>query len=116
MPRDAQSYLYDVNLACGRILGLTQDLTLETFVSNDPMRWAIERQLSILGEAIYQLQHYFPMLAEKIPECREIVRFRHVLIHGYATVDNTVVWGVVQHHVPVLERTVNALLEADNGA
>ncbi len=37
-----------------------------------------------------------PALAAAIPELPRIVAFRNILIHGYATVDDRLVWGVVE--------------------
>ncbi len=39
------------------------------------------------------------------------ISFRNRLIHGYFTVDDRVVWDVVQVHLPLLRREIEALLE-----
>ncbi len=36
--------------------------------------------------------------------------FRNVLIHGYATVDNELVWSMVEVHLPLLRDTLAKLL------
>jgi uncharacterized protein with HEPN domain len=41
---------------------------------------------------------------------RKIVNFRNVLVHGYAMVEHTTVWGVLQKDVPMLEWEIHALL------
>ena len=43
-----------------------------------------------------------PALAVLIPDLARIVAFRNVLIHGYATVDDRLVWGVVERDLPVI--------------
>ena len=50
-------------------------------------------------------------LAGRISDHRRIVDFRNILIHGYADVDDRVVWDVVQNKVPALRREVEALLK-----
>ena len=65
-------------------------------------RSAIERQLEILGEALLQLRKVDPETAARIPELHRAVALRHVLIHGYANVDNNIVWGVVRQHLDPL--------------
>ena len=38
-------------------------------------------------------------------------QFRNRLIHGYASVANEVVWGVVEGNLAVLRREIQALLD-----
>lgn len=40
-----------------------------------------------------------------------IVRFRHRIIHGYDTVDDATVWGVIDRHLPQLLDKVESLLQ-----
>ena len=51
-------------------------------------------EFEILGEALNQLSHVDPDIAEEIPELPRIVAFRNILIHGYASVDDRLVWAV----------------------
>lgn len=46
-----------------------------------------------MGEALSQLAKADPDLAERIPEYRRIVALRNLLIHGYANIDERLVWG-----------------------
>jgi uncharacterized protein with HEPN domain len=38
------------------------------------------------------------------------VAFRNILIHGYATVDDALVWQVLQERLPELQRVMQELL------
>ena len=40
-----------------------------------------------------------------------IIAFRNILIHGYATVDDRIVWGVVENYLAQLQAAVKRLLE-----
>ena len=42
--------------------------------------------------------------------CR--VSFRNILIHGYDTVDDLIVWNAVTNHLPVLIEEIRKLLDA----
>ena len=53
---------------------------------------AVERNLEVIGEALNQLSKRSPELAQCVPHWREIIGFRNVLIHGYATIDHARVW------------------------
>lgn len=75
------------------------------------LKSAVERQFEIIGEALNALSKIAPEMAETIPELRRIVAFRNVLIHGYATVDDRLVWGVVEGKLPLLRDAVTRLLD-----
>jgi hypothetical protein len=68
------------------------------------------------GEALNRLQKSEPALANQIPERRQIISFRNVLIHGYDTIDEAVVWKIVQQDLPTLRQHVESLLaELESG-
>jgi uncharacterized protein with HEPN domain len=73
---------------------------------------AVERQFEIVGEALNQLSKLAPELASKVPDHKQIIAFRNVLIHGYATLDQAIVWRAIQEHLPVLQQAVADLLGA----
>ena len=52
MQRDPRALLSDVEQAAQDILGFTQNVTLEQYSANKMMRMAVEREFSIIGEAI----------------------------------------------------------------
>ena len=49
-------------------------------------------------------------LAARVSEHRRIIAFRNLLIHGYADVDDHLVWSVAEGKLPVLISDVEALL------
>jgi uncharacterized protein with HEPN domain len=75
---------------------------------------AVEREFEIIGEALNRLDRLDPLTSACISELRRIVGFRNRIIHGYDTVDDAVVWGIVEKHLPSLMREVAASLEANN--
>ena len=70
----------------------------------------MERQFEIIGEALSRLSKEAPDLAARVPNLRNIVGFRNVLIHGYAVIDDGRVWEIVTALLPSLRPTVTALL------
>ena len=70
----------------------------------------MERQFEIIGEALNQLSKVSPELAEQVPELPRIVAFRNILIHGYAMVDDALVWQVLTDKRPVLDQALRKLL------
>lgn len=62
---------------------------------------AIERQLSILGEAVNKFDQLQPEIT--LEHARKIVGFRNRLIHTYDAVDPAIVWAIIQKHLPLLK-------------
>ncbi len=110
MRRDPKSLLWDARDAATAIAVMTAGKSFADFDSDLVLRSAVERQFEILGEALGQLARLDPMLAARIPDLRQIVAFRNVLIHGYALIDRARVWRAVQDDLPVLRATVDDLL------
>ena len=77
------------------------------------LRAAVEREFEIIGEALGQLGKLDAELAAAISEHRAIVAFRNILVHGYAEVDDRLVWDVVETKLPTLIREIDTLLEPD---
>lgn len=80
------------------------------------LRSAVERQFEILGEALNQLRKVAPAIAQRIPDLAEIVDFRNLLIHGYATVDHSIVWRTVEDDLARLRSQLDELLPEVGGA
>ena len=76
------------------------------------LRWAVERQFMIVGEALSVLRRTDPILASRIPDLTRIIGFRNVLVHGYTGVDDTLVWGVIERELPPLLVALAGLLGA----
>jgi uncharacterized protein with HEPN domain len=102
--------LLDVREAGESILQHTTGKTLAEYSADRFFRRAVEREFEIIGEALNRLDRLDPSTASRISELRRIVDFRNRVIHGYDTVDDTVVWGVVEKHLPLLVTEVSAIL------
>ena len=107
---DAAKLLWDARLAAGRIARFTAGKTLADYEADDLVRSAVERQFEIIGEALGALSRIDPDTAARIAELPRIVAFRNLLIHGYASVDNRIVWGVVEGQLQALTTTLAELL------
>ncbi len=81
---------------------MTADKTFSNFDGDIVLRSAVERQFEILGEALGRLARLDFELAARIPDLRQIVAFRNILIHGYATIDRARVCRTVQEDLPRL--------------
>jgi uncharacterized protein with HEPN domain len=102
--------LEDIRDGCAFILDSTANLTLDEFRTDRMRSQAVERNFEIIGEALNRLARSDPDVASRISDYPQIISFRNVLIHGYDTIDQLVVWEVIAGNVPPLLREVQALL------
>ena len=113
MQRESKKYLYDIQQACERLSKYISGKSYADYDADDYFRSAVERQFEIIGEAISQLYKSDPVTAEKIPNYQKIIAFRNILIHGYATIANDIVWGVIESDLSPLANTVASLLSSN---
>ena len=110
MRRDPRKYLWDAQQAAERVARFVAGKSFDDYLADEQLRSAVERQFEIIGEALAQLARLDPTTAADVPDLPRIVAFRNVLIHGYATVDDRLVWGVVESSLPGLRAHLSALL------
>jgi uncharacterized protein with HEPN domain len=113
MQLDPRKYVWDARCPADAIVQFTSGRSWEDFTRDLQLRSAVERQFEIIGEALRQLSRVDPALAASIPELPRIVAFRNILVHGYAIVDQSIVWKVIQENLPAL-RSHLAVLQGDD--
>jgi len=96
--------------SCRFVQAFVEKRTLEDLCQDRGFRSAIERELQIIGEACYVLERVHPELCRRISEYKRIIRFRHVLVHGYDVVSPDIIWEIVQHKLPLLNNELEVLL------
>jgi uncharacterized protein with HEPN domain len=111
--RSKEAYVWDVADSCRAILEFVQGRGLADYEQDRMLRRAVERELSIVGEAVSQGTRRFPELEEFIGPARQIVGFRNRIVHGYADVDPDIVWAIVQNEVPRLLERSETLLDME---
>ncbi len=109
----AQTYLNDVLAAAQLIAEFTAGLSFDGYEGNLLIRSAVERQFTIIGEAVTQFARIEPQAVNGISDYRRIIGFRNVLTHAYADVQAQVVWDAVETRLPILTLEVAALLPTE---
>jgi len=112
LQRDPKSLLWDAHAAAEVITAVTAGKSFAAFDRDIVLRSAVERQFEIIGEALAQLARTDAAMAQKVPDLRQIIAFRNVLIHGYATVDPARVWRVIEDNLPPPRAALAAFLAA----
>lgn len=110
MRPEAGKYLYDIKQAAELIATFTAGNTFADYEQEAMLKAAVEREFEIIGEAPGQLAKLDEKVAARITEYRRIIAFRNILIHGYAQVDDRLVWDIVENKLPALRQEVDTLL------
>jgi uncharacterized protein with HEPN domain len=103
MRRDPRTYLWDALTAADRLNRFQSGKTYRDYLGDELLRSAVERQFEIVGEALNQFAKLEPTITDDIADLGRLVAFRNILIHGYATVDDTIVWQMLTAKLPALQ-------------
>jgi uncharacterized protein with HEPN domain len=69
---------------------------------------AVERNIEIIGEAMNRILKKDETIV--ITNSRKLVDVRNRIIHGYDSVSDDVIWGIVIRHLPILQAEIEKLL------
>jgi uncharacterized protein with HEPN domain len=61
----------------------------------------VERNIEVIGEALSRILTKDPEI--NISNSRKIVDTRNRIIHGYDSVSDEIIWGIVIKHLPLLQ-------------
>jgi uncharacterized protein with HEPN domain len=111
MTRDPRAYLADVLDAGQAIQAAVATINFDEYCSSRLIRSAVEREFMIVGEALKQLSQRNPKLFACIGQGPEIIAFRNKLSHEYLSINNELVWGVIQSELPDLIERCHTLLQ-----
>ncbi|MDR1755441.1 MAG: DUF86 domain-containing protein [Culturomica sp.] len=110
MDEQIKIWLYDI---------LTAIEEIESFLGDGPKRFAdyhadirtrraVERNVAIMGEAMNRILKINPGFT--ITAARRIVDTRNRIVHGYDSVSDETMWGIVINHLPLLKAEIERLL------
>lgn len=104
------SNLLDVLDSCLFIHNSCSERTFDDYQKDRMFRRAIEREFEIVGEALKRIRDDDESIYESITHAASIVGFRNRLAHGYDSIDDAVVWGIISGHVPLLISEIETIL------
>ncbi len=109
MENEIKTWLKDIEQAIEEINSFLPDSkNFKAFQKDLKSRRAIERNIEIIGEAVNRILKVDPNI--NINNTRKIVDTRNRIIHGYDSVSEEILWGIVIRNLPELERDVKILL------
>jgi len=109
MENEINTWLEDIDLAIAEIFSfLPEKRNFLEYQKDLKGKRAIERSLEIIGEAVNRILNVDPEFP--ITHARKIVDTRNRISHGYDTVSDDIVWGIIVRDLDKLKAEVKNLL------
>jgi len=109
MQLESKKLLYDISQAAEKITRFIKNKKWLDYCSDELLKSAVERQFEIIGEALNKLSKIDNFTVNKIDDYQQIISFRNILIHGYADIDDRLVWSIVETKLPKLVEQLESL-------
>ena len=105
-----KTWLYDILSSINEIESyfIETPKMFEIYQNDLKTKRAVERNIEIIGEAMSRIRKENSEI--EISNSRKIVYVRNRIIHGYDSVSDDVIWGIVIRNLPVLQKEVEILL------
>lgn len=109
MDIEIKTWLFDILNAIMEIDSYFVDTPriFSNYKSDFKTKRAVERNIEIIGEAMNRILKKEDL---HITNSRKIVDLRNRIIHGYDTVSDDIIWGIVINHLPTLKNEVSKYL------
>jgi uncharacterized protein with HEPN domain len=108
--RDIQLLLQDILEAIGNIRDFTKGITFDIYQADLKTKHAVERNFSIIGEAVARIDKPFKDLHTTV-DWRQVKDFRNIIVHDYFGIDDTIVWDIIHLSLGQLENDVRDILD-----
>ena len=96
--------------AINGILADKQLYTLDDIKHSTLLFYGFTKYVEVIGEAVYMLTKEFRDLHKEV-NWRQIEKMRHVLVHGYYTVDPESLWETIEKDIPELKPWIERYIE-----
>jgi uncharacterized protein with HEPN domain len=113
MKDEVLAHLHDIVQAGKAVNEFVEGRSFADYTSDEQLRSAVERKFEIMGEALNRIRRDESAVLEHIRDHRNIISFRNILVHGYDTIDDLIVWGVIEEGLDNLITDARTLLHAE---
>ena len=96
--------------AIDNVMSFVKGKTIADLKKDKILWFGTVKCVEIVGEASYMLSQAFK---ENHPETpwKDVIAFRHAMVHGYYNMDVTEIWNVIQNDLPLLREQVAGYLK-----
>jgi len=103
------AYLWDMREAAQEIVSFVANVKYTDFINNKMIRYAVERQLLVIGEAANHVPQDYQESHPEIP-WRQIIGLRNVLAHEYGEIKVDRIYNAATVSVLDLLQSLDKLL------
>lgn len=109
MSRNLRLYLSDILTSIGKIKRYTIGMSYEQLIADELTFDAVVFNLQIIGEAVKNIP---PEVRDLYPqvEWRKIAGLRDIIAHAYFTIDEQIVWDLIQNKLSKLHQNIEQIL------
>jgi uncharacterized protein with HEPN domain len=102
--------LYDIKYAIDEIdsFFINREKQFQDYSKDLILKRAVERNLEIIGEAMNRIIKMDPHFS--IENAHRIIGLRNQIIHGYDSVSDENIWGILITHIPRLKQEIERLI------
>jgi len=104
--------LWDILTAAREVEQFVRGCMFEEFERNKILRYAVERQILVIGEASRKLSQTFRDQHPEIP-WNAIISQRNIIAHEYGEILTDRIWNVAVNRIPELVQKLQSLLPDD---
>ena len=111
MDNEIKTWLFDIKSAIIEIDGFFEEgkKNFRNYQQDLKTKRAVERNLEIIGEAVKRILDKDEDIS--LSNTRKIVDARNRIIHGYDTISDDVIWGIIISHLPKLKLEIEVMLK-----
>lgn len=110
MKDDIRKHLQDILDAAKAIKGFVAGKSFKDYSTDELLRSGVERKFEIIGEALNRISKLAPDVLNRIRGQRDIISFRNILAHGYDSIDDRIVWGIIEENLGLLLTDIKKIL------
>jgi uncharacterized protein with HEPN domain len=107
-----KGYIWDMKEACEDIIEFTEGINYHQFEKNKLIKFAVERQLLVIGEAANHVSSKCREECKEI-EWSKIIGLRNIIAHDYGDILTVRIWKIVSENVKDLVKMLESKLKCD---
>lgn len=107
-PRNRERLLHILE-AIDNILEFIGTKSFEDFKREKILRFAVIKNLEIIGEAAYLLTQDFKSVHKEV-EWNDMIGMRHILVHGYYEIKDEIIWATIETDIVPLRVKIENIL------
>ena len=108
-PKDNERLLHMLE-AINNIFEFVADKTIESYKKDKILRFAIIKNLEIIGEVAYLLTKDFKSSNDSI-QWNDLIGMRHILVHGYYEIKDEIIWATIETDLTPLKAKLQRLIK-----